>query len=133
MNYMMDHVLHQAFKITLNITLKHGEKTKNSSIRIYVIKIEKRITFRINTINNDFQLDSRFLCTFVSNKSFGQLLHFSIKNLIFLKTFCSKFSYIEVWFTDQNSKSLEINNKINVILVINKAQILKNFVLFSLR
>ena len=26
------------------------------------------------------------------------------KNCIFLKTFDSEFSYIKVWFTDQNSK-----------------------------
>ena len=31
---------------------------------------------------------------------------------MFLKTFDSKFSYTEVWFTDQNPKSLEIEDKI---------------------
>ena len=39
------------------------------------------------------------------NKSFGQLLDISPKNIIFLKTFNSEFSYTEVWFTDQNSKA----------------------------
>ena len=38
---------------------------------------------------------------------------------IFLKKFKSEFSYIEVWFTDQNSKLLEIEGKINITLVIN--------------
>ena len=38
---------------------------------------------------------------------------FKSKSFIFLKTFNLEFSYIEVWFTDQNSKSLEIENKIN--------------------
>ena len=56
---------------------------------------------------------------FVSNKSFGQLLDISPKNFIFLKTFDSEFSYIEVWFTDQNSNPLEIEDKINITLVIN--------------
>ena len=37
----------------------------------------------------------------------------------FLKTFNSEFSYIEVWFTDQNSKPLQIEDKINIPLVIN--------------
>ena len=36
----------------------------------------------------------------------------------FLETFNSEFLYIEVWFTDQNSKSLEIEDKINIALVI---------------
>ena len=56
---------------------------------------------------------------FVPNKSFGQLLDISPKNFIFLKTFDSEFSYIEVWFTDQNSNPLEIEDKINITLVIN--------------
>ena len=38
---------------------------------------------------------------------------------MFLKTFHSEFLYIEVWFTDQNSKALEIEDKINITLVIN--------------
>ena len=33
--------------------------------------------------------------------------------------FDSEFSNIEVWFTDQNSKPLEIEEKINITLVIN--------------
>ena len=38
---------------------------------------------------------------------------------MFLKPFDSEFPYIEVWFTDQNSKPLEIEDKINFTLVIN--------------
>ena len=56
---------------------------------------------------------------FVPNKSFGQLLDISTKNFIFLKIFNSEYSYIEVCFTDQNSKPLEIQEKININLVIN--------------
>ena len=38
----------------------------------------------------------------------------------FLKTaFNTEFSYIEIWFTDENSKPLEIEDKINISLVIN--------------
>ena len=36
---------------------------------------------------------------FIPNQSFGQLLDISPKVFIFLKTFNSEFSYIEVWFT----------------------------------
>ena len=72
-----------------------------------------------NIVNKNYQQDSRVLYTFVPNKSFGQLLDISPKNFIFLKTFNSEFSYIEVWFTDQNSKPLEIEDKINITLVIN--------------
>ena len=54
------------------------------------------------------------LHTFVRNKSFGQLLGISPKNFIFLKAFDSEFLYVEVWFTDQDSKPLEIEDKINI-------------------
>ena len=69
--------------------------------------------------NNDYQQDSRFLYTFVSNASFGQLLDISPKNFKFLKTFNSEFSYFKGWFTDENYKSLEIKDKTNITLVIN--------------
>ena len=72
------------------------------------------------------------LYTFVPNKSFGQLLDISPENFIFLKTFDSEFSYIEEWVTDQNSNPLEIEDKINIILVINKSiTYIENDTLFS--
>ena len=40
------------------------------------------------------------------------------KKIISLKKFNSFFSYIEVWFTDQNIKPLKIENRINLTLVI---------------
>ena len=50
---------------------------------------------------------------------FGQLLDISPKHFIFLKTFDSECSYIEVWFTDQTFKPLEIEDKIKITLAIN--------------
>ena len=68
---------------------------------------------------------------FCPNKYFGQLLDISPKNLIFFKTFDSEFLYIEVFFTDQNSNNLEIEDKINIALVIDESIIYKNDTLFS--
>ena len=73
-----------------------------------------------NIVSNDHQQDSRVLYAFAPNKSFGQLLDISPKNFIFLKTFDSKVLCIEVWFTDENSKTLDIKDKINITLVINE-------------
>ena len=72
-----------------------------------------------NIVNNDCQQDLRVLYAFVPNKLFGQLLDISPKNFIFLKTFDSELLYIELWITDQNSKAVEIEDKINIPLVIN--------------
>ena len=49
LNYQMDHILDQMFKIILNILKKHGQKSDNPSIRKFVNKIENRITFKIKT------------------------------------------------------------------------------------
>ena len=76
------------------------------------------VLIHCNIVNNDYQQDSRVLYTFVPNTSFGQLLDISPQKIIFSKTFDSEFLYIEVWFTDQNSKPLEIEDKINITLVI---------------
>ena len=44
---------------------------------------------------------------------------FHTKDFIILKNFNSEFAYIEVWFTYQNSRPLKMEDKINIILVIN--------------
>ena len=94
--------------------------TKNENIEnVSNLEITEVVLVHCNIVNNNYQQNSRVLCTFVQNKSFGQLLDISPKNFIFLKTFDAGFSYIEVWFTDKNSKPLEIENKINTTLVIN--------------
>ena len=67
-----------------------------------------------NIVNNNCQQDSKVLYIFVLNKLFVQLLDIWPKNFIFLKTFNLEYSYIETWFTDQNSKPLEIEDKINI-------------------
>ena len=70
------------------------------------LEITEVVLVHCNIVNNDYQQDLRVLYTFVPNKSFGQLLDISPKKILFLKTFDSKFSYIEVWFTDQKCKLL---------------------------
>ena len=41
------------------------------------------------------------------------------KNFTFLRNLNSVFSYVEVWVSDQNSKALELEDKINVTLGTN--------------
>ena len=43
---------------------------------------------------------------------------FQTNHFIILKIFNSEFETIEVWFMDQNSQPLEIEEKINLTLVI---------------
>ena len=89
------------------LKIKNGENVPHS-------KITDVILLHGNIANSNYQQDSRVLYTFVPNKSFGQLLDISQKTFIFWKTFISEFWYIEVWFTDENSKYLEIEDEINI-------------------
>ena len=57
--------------------------------------------------------------TSISNKSLGQILDITPKKIIFSKKFNAGFSFIEVLFTDQSSKPLEIEHEINITLIIN--------------
>ena len=58
------------------------------------------------------------LFTFVPNKQFGQLITISLHSLTMLKTTNSDFPFVQVWFTDQNNRSLEIEDSINIIVII---------------
>ena len=60
------------------------------------LEVTEVVLIHYNFVNNDYQQDSRVLYIFVPNKSYGQLLDISLKIFIFLKTFDSEFSYIEV-------------------------------------
>ena len=84
------------------------------------LEITEVVLLRCNIVNNDYQQYSRVLYTFVPNKPFGSLLEISPTNHIVLKTFNSKYDEIEIWFTDQNSNPLEIEDRINSTLVIKK-------------
>ena len=82
------------------------------------LKITEVVLVHCNIVNNDYQQDSRVLYTFVPNKPFGSLLEISPTNHIFLKKFISEYPNIKLWFTDQNSQTLEIEDRINLTIVI---------------
>ena len=95
-------------KITKN---KNGENVPH-------LEITEVVLVHCNIVNNDYQQDSRVLYTFVPSKPFGTLLEISPTNHIFLKTFSSEYDKIRIWFTDQNSQPLEIEDRINLTLII---------------
>ena len=72
-----------------------------------------------NLVNNSYQQASRVLFTFVPKKQYVDLISISPNSLIFLKTMNTEFSEIEIWFTDQNNNSLEIEDKVTISLIIN--------------
>ena len=71
-----------------------------------------------NLVKNDYQHTSKVLFTFAPNKHFGQLINISPDSLTMMNTINTKFSFVEVWFTDQVSKSLEIEDSVNMTIII---------------
>ena len=82
------------------------------------LEIVELVLIHCNLVNNKYQKNSRILYTFVPNREFGSLLEISPPNYIFLKTFNSEFQEIKVWFTDQHSRPLEVEDKINLTLIV---------------
>ena len=72
-----------------------------------------------NLVNNNYQKASKGLFIFVPNKQFGQLINISPHHsLTMLSTTNIEVSSIEVWFTDQNRKLLEIEDNVTMLLII---------------
>ena len=92
-------------------------KDKNGE-NVTHIEITEVVLVHCNMVKNDYQHDSQVLYTFVRNKSFGSLLDISPSNHIFFRTFNSEYDEIVVWFTDQDSKPIEIEDRINLTMVI---------------
>ena len=95
-------------KITNN---KNGENVPH-------LEITEVVLVHCDIVNNDYQQDSRVLYTFVPNKLFGSLLEISPTNHINFKIFNSEYDKIKVWFSDQNSESVEIEDIINLTMAI---------------
>ena len=81
------------------------------------LEMAEVILVHCNIVNNDYQQNSRVLYTF------GSLLEISPTNHIFLKTFNSEYDEIMLWFTDQNSQPLEIEDRINLIMAIKEIKL----------
>ena len=88
---------------------KNGDVPKLESVEVLV---------HCNLVNNIYQQTSKVLFTFVPNKQFGQLINIAPHSLTMLSTRNTEFSFIEVWFTDQNSEPLEIEDNVNLTLII---------------
>ena len=66
------------------------------------------VLLHCNLVKNDYQLTSKVLLTFVPNKQFGQLINIAPHSLTMMSAVNTEFSFVEVWFTDQFRKALEI-------------------------
>ena len=98
-------------------TKKDVDKDKNGEIVPKLESVEV-VLVHCNLVKNDYQHTSKVLFSFVPNKQFGQLINISPHSLTMMNTVNTEFSFVEVWFTDQASKALEIEDNVNLTLII---------------
>ena len=93
------------------------DKNKDGEIvpRIETVEV---VLVHCNLVNNNHQQASKVLFTFVPNKQFGQVNTITPHSLAMLKTTNAEFSFIEIWFTDQKNRPLDIEDNVNITVII---------------
>ena len=95
------------------------DKTKDGQ-NVPSLEVVDVVLVQCNLVDNQSQQKSEVLYIFTSNKSYDDLLNVEPSNLVFLKTYNTEFDEIIITFTDQNGRPLEIEDKVNLTLLINK-------------
>ena len=101
----------------LGSTKKDVDSDKNSE-NVPKLESVKVVLVHRNLVKNDYQHSSKVLFSFVPNKHFGQLINIHPNTLTMMNTINTEFSFVEVWFTSQSSKALEIEDNVNLTLII---------------
>ena len=104
-------------KKLLGSSISKVDRDKNGE-NVPKLEIVDVVLVHCNLVDNDYQRESKVLYTFTPNKAFGSHLNIEPPKFIHLKTYKSEFQEIDVWFTDQNFKPLEIEDNINLTLII---------------
>ena len=90
---------------------KNGEKAPS-------LEVVEVVLVRCNLVDNQYQQTSEVLS--ICNKSYDYLLNAEPSIFMFLKTYNTEFDEIIITFMDQNGRPLEIEDKVNLTLLINK-------------
>ena len=101
----------------LGSTNKVVDKDKNGE-NVSKLESAQVVLVHCNLVKTDYQHASKVLFSFVPNKKFGQLLNISPHVFTMMNTINTEFYSAEVWFTDQSSKALEVEDNVNLTLII---------------
>ena len=93
------------------------DKTKNGE-NGPSLKVVEVVLVQCNLVDNQCQQKSKVLYTLTPKKSY--LLNVEPNNLVLLKTNNTEFDEIIITFMDKNGIPLEIEDKVNFTLFINK-------------
>ena len=92
-------------------TTKNGENVPK-------LEIVRNVLVFCNLVQDAYLQDSKLLFSFVPNSKFGSLLSITPQVLKYCDTVDSIFDYIEISFTDQNGRPLQIDDDITVSIII---------------
>ena len=101
----------------LGSSKKDIDQSKNGEL---VLRLEtfEAVLVHCNLVNNSYQQASKVLFTFVPNKQLVQLVTITPHSTTILKKTNGEFSFIEIWFTDQNNRRLNVKDNVNITLII---------------
>ena len=108
-------IINEIFSSTIMLTYKTKSREKVSSLEVVEV-----VLAQCNFVDNQYQRKSEALYTFTHNKSYAYFLNVGLSISVFLKTYNTEFDGIIITFTDQNCRLLEIEDKVNLTLIINK-------------
>ena len=114
--YKLELLTSETMKL-LGSAKKVVDKDENSE-NVPKLESVEVVLVHCNLVKNDYEHASKVLFSFVPNKQFGQLLNISPHVFTIMNTVNTEFSYVEVWFTNQSSKPLEIEDNFNLTLII---------------
>ena len=92
-------------------TTKNGENVPK-------LEIVRNVLVFCNLVENVYLQDSKLFFSFVPNSRFGSLLFITQQRLKYCDIVDSIFDYIEISFTDQNGRPLEIDDNITIMIII---------------
>ena len=96
------------------IIKKHDTLTENPPVQIYPNKIKNGIVFKVKT---GYKLELLIPQTMKLLAS-GKKKDVDKDSLTMMNTTNTEFSFVEVWFAEQVSKALEIEDNVNLTIII---------------
>ena len=100
----------------LGSTTEDVEKDKNGE-NVPKLESVEVVLVHCSLVKNDYQHTLKVLFTFVAKKQFGQLIDTAPHSLRMLNTTQTEFSFVEVWFTDQNCAPFKKRKSIILLLM----------------
>ena len=109
--YKLELLTNEAMRLLGDGPIADTDKNGENVPRLEQVRF---VLLHCNVVRNDHLQNSKLLYAFVPSDDFGKLLFVEPKVLKQSKTTDSVFDYIKVWFTDQNNRSLQVEDDVSL-------------------